>query len=201
MDRNSKLVLDGPIGPADKVNIENAEGADVRVNISPTAAKEAAAKGEERVINPHQEDIATFEIKTANWLLIKPTSITLHALIKYRVNDEKRSQVIPINLSIQPPVTSLIIGAGSGGILGFLAKQINSGLLIHNMETIFPFAISILGVVVMATIAAIVLSRKEGTQSFVTLEDFYGAFVVGVLIGYLGTDYFDNLLGQVQKST
>lgn len=202
MERNSKLTVDGHLGPADKINIENAEGADVRVNINPAAlARETATKGEERIISQYQEDIATFEIKTAKWLLIKPTSITIHALIKYRVDNEQRSQVIPINLSIQPPVASLVIGAGSGGILGFLAKQINSGVLINNMEHTFPFAISILGVVVMATIAAIVLSRKEGTQSFVTLEDFYGAFVIGVMIGYLGTGYFDNLLGQVKQST
>ena len=44
--------------------------------------------------------------------------------------------------------------------------------------------------IVMSIIAAIMLSRKTGAQSFVTVEDFFGAFAIGALIGYGGAEYF-----------
>ena len=47
------------------------------------------------------------------------------------------------------------------------------------------------GSVLMRLIAAIALSRKTGTQGFITVEDFFGGFVVGSLIGYGGSEYFE----------
>lgn len=46
----------------------------------------------------------------------------------------------------------------------------------------------------MSLIAAIALSRKTGTQGFITVEDFFGGFVVGALIGYGGSEYFEKAI-------
>jgi hypothetical protein len=54
-----------------------------------------------------------------------------------------------------------------------------------------PMAVSIGASVVMSLIAAIVLSRKTGTQGFITVEDFFGGFVIGAPIGYGGSQYFE----------
>jgi hypothetical protein len=46
----------------------------------------------------------------------------------------------------------------------------------------------------MAIIATIALSRKTGAQGFITVEDFFGGFVVGVLISYEGSSYFEEII-------
>jgi F0F1-type ATP synthase assembly protein I len=46
----------------------------------------------------------------------------------------------------------------------------------------------------MSLIATIALSRKTGTQGFITVEDFFGGFVVGALIGYGGSAYFERAI-------
>jgi hypothetical protein len=51
--------------------------------------------------------------------------------------------------------------------------------------------IAIGGSVIMSVIATIALSRKSGAQGFITVEDFYGGFAIGALIGYGGAQYFE----------
>lgn len=44
----------------------------------------------------------------------------------------------------------------------------------------------------MSMIATVSLSRKGATQGFITVEDFFGGFVLGSLIGYGGASYFEH---------
>ncbi len=196
---NCKLDIKGPLAPTDNLNISAEEGTHINIDLADKhTVSGSEANGEFRIVAPHQEDIASFELQTAHWLMVKPTTLDLYALIKYRVGTDSRSQVIPVFLSIQPPVRSIVLGSIFGGILGFLARQINSGAFAGSLS--WPEQlIGVLGVFVMCTIAAIVLSRREVAKGFITLEDFYGAFVVGALIGYLGTDYFGNILEGAAK--
>lgn len=191
MEPQSKLTVKTPFGPNDNVHINHAEGAEIIFDTpDASAGSESADSGKARIIPPHQEDLASFELKTAHWLLVKPKVLDLYTLIRFKVGNEPRSQVVPVTLSIQPPVKSIVLGAVSGGILGWLARQLNKGVL----PTEFLIAasiVSVLGVIAMAMILAIVLSRQESSKGFVTLEDFYGAFVVGAILGYTGTQYFE----------
>ncbi|MBN2826013.1 MAG: hypothetical protein JXQ76_11850, partial [Campylobacterales bacterium] len=141
-----------------------------------------------RLIDSGQEDIASFEIETADWLMIKPTSVELYAVIRYKINNQHKSQIVPIVLQIQPPVLSIIIGSISGGALGHLVRQLT--LVDGEM-----MSVSLLAVIMMSFIAAIILSKRDDTnKGFVTLEDFFGAFFIGTMIGYIGTEYFENIL-------
>ena len=196
---NCTLDLKGPLAPSDNVDIRAEEGTRINIDLADAqAAAGAEARGDFRIVAPHQEDIASFELQTAHWLMVKPTTLELYALIKYSVSNDARSQVIPVTLAIQPPVTSIVSGSTFGGVPGFMARQINSGAFTGSFA--WPeLLIGILGVIVMCTIAAIVLSRRETAKGFITLEDFYGAFVVGALIGYLRTEYFGEILGGAAK--
>jgi len=193
MEPKSKLTLKTPFKPNDNVHINSAEGAEV-VFDNPNVEMDGIS--EEREIPPHQEDLASFELQTAHWLFVKPKVLDLYALIKFRVGDEPRSQVVPVTVSVQPPVKSIVLGAVSGGILGWLARQLNNGILSPDFS-VAAAVVSALGIIVMAMILAIVLSRQESTKGFVTLEDFYGAFVVGAILGYTGTEYFETSLKSV----
>ncbi len=193
MEKNSKCTVTGPLDNTDDIFVYNAEGAEVAID----TREEKTSTGEastERIIHPGQEDVTTLEIRTTSWLFSKPTTLDLYALLRYRINENKRSQVIPIKLPIQPPVRSVVIGCMMGGILGFLARQINSGAIVDASISLWAHIIHLLGITIMSIIVAIVLSRRETSQGFITLEDFYGAFVIGVLTGYIGTEYFDELI-------
>jgi hypothetical protein len=99
------------------------------------SAASAAQKREERVIAPQQQDLASFEIKTAHWLLVTPKNLELHALIRYPVGDKLRSQTVPVTISIQPPVSAVVLGSISGAVLGYFARVLNAGL---DLETVKP---------------------------------------------------------------
>jgi len=143
------------------------------------------------LIQSGQEDIAFFEIETADWLLTKPTTVELYAMIKYKINTEHKSQIVPIVLQIQPPVLSIITGTLFGGTLGHLARHLTS-------NDPAMMSVSLLAVLIMSLIAAIILAKREDSnKGFITLEDFYGAFFIGVMIGYMGTEYFESILSGV----
>lgn len=188
MEPKSKLTVKTPFGPNDNVQINNAEGAEV-VFDNPNA-ETGPGLSKDREIPAYQEDLASFELQTAHWLFVKPKVLDLYALIKFRIGNESRSQVVPVTVSVQPPVKSIVLGAVSGGILGWLARQLNNGILSPEFSAAASI-VSVLGIIVMAMILAIVLSRQESSKGFVTLEDFYGAFVVGAILGYTGTQYFE----------
>jgi len=190
----SRLSIKSPFEPGDKVLINAQEGSDVVYDV-PADALEARSEESpaERIIPPQQEDLASFELKTAHWLFVKPKVLELYALIRFRVGGEPRNQVVPVTLSIQPPVKSIVLGSVFGGILGYLARRLTESTA--EAFSVSSTVISALGVIVMATILAIVLSRQEASKGFVTLEDFYGAFVIGAILGYTGSGYFEEALG------
>lgn len=193
IEPDSKFTINAPFSPDRDVVVNAGKGTeidyDAPVSTTDTASSEPKAK---RIIPPQQEDLASFEIKTAHWLLVKPKVLELHALIRYTVGGEQRSQVIPVTPSIQPPVKAIIIGSVSGAILGYLARQLNSEFTVNMWGSAL---IGIVGIIVTATILAIVLSRQESSKGFVTLEDFYGSFVVGAALGFAGTGFFEDVIG------
>jgi hypothetical protein len=190
--RTSKFTVKSPFGPQDNVNIRAQEGAEIVFDVP--EAEAARQPDEERVIPAYQDDIASFELRTAHWLFVTPKILDLHAVIRYRLGHTSRSQVVPFSVSIRPPLAAIIFGSAAGGILGYLARQLTA---VNPTFALVATAISILGLVVMATILSIVLSRQDNAKRFVTLEDFYGAFVVGVLLGYTGTGYFEKVINAV----
>jgi hypothetical protein len=154
------------------------------------AGKTPASKPALRLIESGQEDIASFEIETADWLFIKPTTVELYAVIKYKIDNQIKSQIVPIVLQIQPPVLSIIIGTVSGGTLGHLVRQLTT--------TDAMMSVSLLAVVIMSLVLAIILAKREDfNKGFITLEDFYGAFFIGTMVGYMGTEYFESILSQL----
>lgn len=198
LDKNSKLGIKGSLEKNYELNINSNEGNEILLDLQEIEDKENYSRVEQNVIEMGQEDIASFEIQVKNWLFIKPRTLELYAIIRYRIGDNKKSQIIPINLHVQPPTKSIIIGTTVGGTLGYISKQLtNTGISFGNMEAI---GISLVGVIIMSVIAAVILSKREESKGFITLEDFYGAFFVGTMIGYIGTEYFDNLLSNLNTN-
>jgi cation transport regulator ChaC len=183
----SKFTVKTPFGLQDRVNISSDEGAEILFDVP---EERRLSEQTATSIAAYQEDVATFELPTEHWLLVTPKILDLYAVIRYRLGEAQRSQVVPFSVAIRPPLTAIVCGSIAGAVLGYVAHQ----LAVTTSFAPLPTAIAVVGVIVMAVILAIVLSRQENTKGFVTLEDFYGAFVVGVLLGYTGTAYFEGVL-------
>jgi len=116
IEPKSKLILKTPFEPNDNIHINQAEGAEVIVNMPDKSTSFSKIKNE-KIIYPQQEDLASFELKTAHWLLVKTKLLDLYAFIKFRVGEQSHSQVVPVALSIQPPVSSMMLGSIFGSFL------------------------------------------------------------------------------------
>jgi hypothetical protein len=208
LEPTSKLLIKSRFNPGDRVDINAQQGAEV-IYEAPPQREVGRKPGEERTIPVYQDDIASFELCTAHWLFVRPKTLDLYAVIRYRLAGGPRSQVVPFSVYVQPPLKAVVCGSVFGGILGYFARVLVAAqtaaqsvtfATFFTSATIVPVAISVLGIMVMCFILAIVLSRQENTKGFVTLEDFYGAFVVGVLLGYTGTSYFEGLLKSIAST-
>ena len=192
LEQGATLHLRRAFGPMDTVSIKASPEASIFVEDSEELPPADSAS--ETVLAAYQDDVASFDLRTAHWLFVTPKVLELHAVIRYRIGSIRRSQVVPFSLTVRPPVKALMCGSISGSLLGFLAKQLSKD---PSSLAIVPTAISLAGIAVMAIILSIVLSRQDGSKGFVTLEDFYGAFIVGVLLGYTGSSYFDGIMHAV----
>jgi hypothetical protein len=187
-EKNSELRFDRELEPYENVTINAAEGAQVMIGPK-TAVLQGVREAIQRV-EPHCDSVMYISLSTKNWLLFKPTVLQLSSQLKYRVEGTERTQVISTAISVKPPMKAVVIGALLGAVLGSLAKLFQT----PSALTLTASLISIGGAATMSLIATIALSRKSGTQGFITVEDFYGGFAVGALIGYGGSQYFEQAL-------
>ncbi len=184
----STIDVDTDISQYESINVQADEEAQVK--FSPQAAERKAYENQVITIQPHCEAVAYFQVSTSGWLFFTPTRQTLSTQISYRIKGNERTQVVSSGFDIKPPLKSMIVGSMIGAFLGTLAKTLNSA----QFPSYKIIAVSIGASIVMSLIATIALARKTGTQGFITVEDFFGSFVVGALIGYGGSEYFEKAI-------
>jgi hypothetical protein len=190
-EMNSDVELAPDVSAYETINLEAKEGAKVRFTPKMQQDKpEAETPKKAFTIEPHCEAVAYFVISTTAWLFFTPIRQSLSTQVRYRINGKEKTQVTSSDFEVKPPLEAMVIGSISGAVLGSLAKVLNSTVPFSWSST----AVSVGGSVVMSLIAAIALARKTGTQGFITVEDFFGGFVVGALIGYGGSSYFEKAI-------
>jgi len=116
-------------------------------------------------------------------------------------NEELLTNTIAHELAIRPSVYSVIIGAMLGGLVGSLARSLQTTPLMvwQNFTTgdIITSSITIMLAVILSAISVIFMARKSEAQAFVSIEDFWGGLLIGFLVGYTGTSFFEKLTGIV----
>jgi hypothetical protein len=101
------------------------------------------------------------------------------------------TNTIAHKLSIRPSVYSVLAGSIIGGVAGSIARLLQMNSPITWKES----SVSIVLVTILSAIAVIFMARKSDTQSFVSVEDFWGGLLIGFLVGYTGTSFFESLTG------
>ena len=108
-----------------------------------------------------------------------------------QLRDDIFTNTIAHKLSIRPSVYSVLIGSILGGLTGSVARL----LQLTSPTTWRDSLVSILVTTILSAIAVIFMARKSDTQSFVSIEDFWGGLLIGFLVGYTGTSFFESLTG------
>lgn len=181
-EKNSEISLDYDLGSHDTLAIRAEEGA--KINISKPAPSLKSSMPEQ-VIEAGCDRVFNIEVGVSGWLFFTPRRFQLSTQITYRIDGREMTQVETASFDVKPPLASIIVGGLTGGILGSAAR-----LLQEPANISFASCVQSIAAVLMSAIAAITLSRKSGAQAFITVEDFFGAFAVGALIGYGGAEYF-----------
>jgi hypothetical protein len=183
----SNVDLSTLLDPDRRIEVEVAEGANVRIRDAEQDKPTAVKRVQRTEISPTSEIITGFTWSTKSWLLFLPSRVGIDIEVPYEIKGEVRSQVASCVFEIKPPIYSIVIGGIVGSLIGSAARSFTSGQLTLDIQ----FIVKMFGSCLLAVMAAIALSRKSGSQAFITVEDFFGAFVLGSLIGYGGTTFFE----------
>jgi hypothetical protein len=118
------------------------------------------------------------------------------------------ANTIPFQITIRQSVHYMILGSAIGGLVGAIARLLQispvaswqdfiinqltfTNILVQLPKMAVPIAIAM----ILSGVAVIFTARKSDAQSFVSVEDFWGSLLIGFLIGYTGTSFFEKLTG------
>jgi len=159
-------------------------------------------------LQPGSTDVWTIRLGSRRTPFFVPAKFKLQLTVIYGLESPPRdgqsrdnrnlySNTSSFTAQVRAALWSVILGGVTGGIIGSIARSLQGagGAVAFSG----PHANSTIGAVLLAAIlsgAAVVFSaRKSDTQSFVTVEDFWGGLLVGFLIGYSGTAAFAKITG------
>ncbi|MFG2043909.1 hypothetical protein [Dactylosporangium sp. NPDC048998] len=149
---------------------------------------------------PGCEDAMTITLTTRRSPFFLPAEYRLNLIVHYSFEppDSKPkiySNTVPFTVAIRTAMLSVMLGSISGSIVGSIGRLLQqaSGDLGSLDATSALVSLGLASILSMA--AAVFSARKSETQSFVTIEDFWGGALVGFLIGYSGTAAFQDLTG------
>lgn len=109
--------------------------------------------------------------------------------MQYELAGNIRSQVVSTAFDIKPPIQSIVFGSVAGGIIVSLARVFTES---DSIQFSARLLIKLIGSCLLSIMAVISLS--------LTVEDFFGAFVLGSLIGYEGTAFFEKTVINAKDS-
>ncbi|MEM6425372.1 MAG: hypothetical protein AAF728_09465 [Cyanobacteria bacterium P01_D01_bin.128] len=118
---------------------------------------------------------------------------------KDKARDKIFSNTVSHELSIRPSVGSMLFGGGFGGAVGSFSRILQvtperERQLLSRTE--YPnFGASIALAVILSCVSIVFMARKSDAQSFISVEDFWGGLLIGFLVGYTGTSFFEQLTG------
>jgi hypothetical protein len=121
-----------------------------------------------------------------NYSFIKPNETDNETVL-----EKIYTNTLAHSLAIRPSVYSVLIGSIIGGMIGAIARLLQSPTIPSLQGTIVSLFLSI----ILGGMAVIFMARKSDAQSFVSVEDFWGGILIGFLVGYTGTSFFQSITG------
>lgn len=152
---------------------------------------------ENSALQPGSTAVYTVVLNVKRSLIFTPSKYRLQFYVNYNFtqtahNSEKiYTNTIAHSLSIRPSVYSVLTGSIIGGIFGAIARLLQSSTFPTTQSIVVSLFLSI----ILGGMAVIFMARKSDAQSFVSVEDFWGGILIGFLVGYTGTSFFESIAG------
>lgn len=158
---------------------------------------------ENSALQPGSTAVYTVVLNVKRSLVFTPSKYRLQFYVNYNfrspapkereiLSTEKTyTNTIAHSLAIRPSVYSVLSGSLIGGIFGATARLLQSPTAPTTQSVIVSLFLSI----ILGGMAVIFMARKSDAQSFVSVEDFWGGILIGFLVGYTGTSFFESIAG------
>ncbi len=155
-------------------------------------------------LQPGNTVVYSIALTTTKTLFFRPIQYILQYSINFSftpIDDESvlHTNTIAQTLTIRAPIFSVMSGAAVGGFTGAFANMLQKLDRMSSTDTLtggwLPLGVTLVVSVILSVMAVVFLARKSDTQSLVSVEDFWGGLVIGFLVGYTGTSFFDSLAG------
>lgn len=154
---------------------------------------------------PGSTAVYTVILNVKRSLIFTPTKYRLQFYVNYgfesgesaqannhlSLNENLYTNTIAHSISIRPSVYSVITGSVIGAAIGAIARLLQTSAT----PSLSSFIISLVLSTILGGMAIIFMARKSDTQSFVSVEDFWGGMLIGFLVGYTGTSFFESISG------
>ncbi len=158
---------------------------------------------ENSALQPGSTAVYTVVLNVKRSLIFTPSKYRLQFYVNYNFGSSSLhgDVVMPVekiytntiahSLSIRPSVYSVLTGSLIGGVFGAVARLLQSPTLPTTQSIVVSLFLSI----ILGGMAVIFMARKSDAQSFVSVEDFWGGILIGFLVGYTGTSFFESIAG------
>ncbi len=201
-------------GPSDRLNITAQGSSTVEVYSRSEGERVSLIGSLPRgvAVEPGCTDVWTIRLRTGKSVFFFPAKYNLQFTVIYQtqplaenqdpdlprgVSQEglprRYSNTTSFSVAIKAALWKVITGGVVGGFVGSVARILQNGREGYE-GIVHAISLLILSVILSGT-AIVFAARKSDTQSFVTVEDFWGGVLVGFLIGYSGTSAFSELTG------
>lgn len=115
--------------------------------------------------------------------------------------DGYRTLTKSVSLPVSAPLFVILFGAAVGGLISYLifpgSRRVGSGTNNRFLKSIIPL-VGASGAMLLSVIVTIMLARISETQFLisVTVNDFWGAIVIGFAANYGGSKLLEKMLGE-----
>lgn len=153
---------------------------------------------DEAVLQPGNSTTQVFTLCTRHERRFRPGSYRMQISVRYRFDPDQgpsedgddNVDVIEYVLDVRASLSSILMGGVIGSVAGWYAKNLQ-GLA----KLSFGQAAALLLVHVLLTLGVLLLfARKKDVQPLLSVEDTYGAALIGFMIGFTGGDAVSSML-------
>jgi len=151
-------------------------------------------------LQPGDSTAMVFTLRTRRALFFSPSSYNLNIEIQYATGQVMHHDAIDYKLSVRASLGAIVTGAAIGSIGGYLLRdifQVNGLMTLIAERSVIKaveWLLRLFGSLLLAAVAVIAFARKKDSQPILTIEDFWGGLFIGVVAGYMGKSFLDQIL-------
>ena len=141
-------------------------------------------------LQPGDQIVRQFRLRTRSWLFFTPLAHSFQIQARFSVDGVDHNSTVEYPVTIAAQLPAIAVGGIAGSILGTVLRMLTQPV----GQGVGTAAEGIL-IAALATLAVVVgFARKTGSQSFVSVEDFWGGALIGFSVGFVGYNQFSDLL-------